>query len=87
MAEETIVVCMRDGEGSNYFDNDVHGPCDSCGAAIHWRPHNPPGKKYCMVCFLDQMNAEDQIEVTPETLAEVLEYSQAQDSLKTGKES
>lgn len=68
-----ILLCSLISDPLNYPDNVV-GTCDTCGAAIQYRPHAPVVKRMCVTCCAPLINEETQFEVTEETMDDVRAY-------------
>ena len=72
--DEMVIVCVREDGREHSFADDVVGKCDECGWAIHWRPHNPPGKHICLQCLGDYLASHEEVimdKPSEQTLAEV----------------
>lgn len=76
--EPNVILCMPDDMGGSFFDDDKRGPCSKCGTPCHWRPHMPEGEVLCVRCGSKVITPQDEIVATPQVLAELSSFLQAQ---------
>lgn len=48
--EAEAIVCMKVDEVLGWFDDDLLGNCEHCGAEVRFRPYMPPLPKTCLDC-------------------------------------
>lgn len=74
--EENWVVCSPlDGDTPLYYPDSVVRECAVCGRKIQQRPHTVAlGKPICLICASDKFGPEDEIQISPEVLREVVEW-------------
>ena len=69
-----IVMCMPLAWPLTMRDNKI-GVCAGCGRPIQYRPHTPPkASKMCVGCVLPMIEATDEVAITKDTHADLIEY-------------
>ena len=69
-----IVLCIPLAWPLTLRDNKI-GVCAGCGRSIQFRPHAPPkARKMCVGCVLPMLDVTDEVGITEETRAELIDY-------------
>lgn len=72
-AHVPLVVCNRLADDTHTFDDNERGVCARCGEVVVYRPHVPrPHTLVCARCWLDEMQPDDEIRITSETITELM---------------